>query len=379
MKLLINESKIDWTSPQSHYFFNTRHPQALEFRKIAQQIPILKKHIYLYTSSYSKICLLSKKALLFSARLVNQNLQASSKDRWLICLPFFHVSGISILARVFLSRSSYFIQEGAWNPYVFRKRIQEEKITLSSVVPTQIYDLVQKGLTAPKSLRVLLVGGDYLSPDIYKKARELFWPLLICYGATETCSQIASSSLDSLKENTFPKMKILPSIQVESVQKKKDGYGFLKVKSQALVSAYFDLEKRKIYDPKDKEACFVLKDFALLKENHLKIRTRFKEQIKILGESVNLQKLRLKLKELSQKQGIESFLLSIPDKRRGCCLSLLGFAGHFEKLSFLAKQFNQEVSGYEKIQNLYLIFQTSQYRFLKLKPEFFLEKLGLKK
>jgi len=200
MKLLINNIQIDWQSEQSHYFFNPQHPRADDFKKIALKAPVLKSHIYLYTSGGSKICLLSKKALLHSARLANQNLQAGSKDKWLISLPFYHVGGISILARAFLSGSSYSIQDGGWNPMSFKNHIEREKITLSSLVPTQVYDLLQEGLKAPSSLRALLVGGDFLPPSFYQKSRNLGWPLLPCYGATETSSHIAAAELSFLKE-----------------------------------------------------------------------------------------------------------------------------------------------------------------------------------
>ena len=373
MKLLVNDINIDWTNSQSHYFFNIKHPKALEFEKTARQVPVLESHIYLYTSSYSKICLLSKKAILFSAGLANQNLKANDKDKWLISLPFFHVSGISILARAFLTGSPRFIQKGAWNPCVFKETIQKKGVTLSSLVPTQVYDLIQQNLSAPKSLRAVLVGGDYLSSSIYKKARELGWPLMICYGATETCSHIASSSLASLREKSRPKMKLLSCIQAYPVQKTSCGYAFLKIKSQGLASAYFDLKQRKLYDPKEEGNSFILKDFLLLKGKRLEVLSFVPDRVKILGERVDLKKLQAFLAKLSQEQNIKSCLMHVPDERRGCRLVLLGSVDHFEKLSYLVRQFNHRVSGYEKIQSLYLLSQFSPDHFVKLKPELFLE------
>ena len=51
------------------------------------------------------------------------------------------------------------------------------------------------------------MGGSALSPFLYKKAKSLGWPILICYGMTESGSQIACSSLKSIKQKSFPKMK----------------------------------------------------------------------------------------------------------------------------------------------------------------------------
>ena len=284
MKLLINNIQIDWQSEQSHYFFNPQHPRADDFKKTALKAPVLKSHIYLYTSGASKICLLSKKALLHSAHLANQNLQASSKDKWLISLPFYHVSGISILARAFLSGSSYSIQDGGWNPNSFKNQIEREKITLSSLVPTQVYDLLQEGLKSPSSLRALLVGGDFLSSSFYQKSRDLGWPLLPCYGATETSSHIAVAELSSLKKKSKPLMKLLEGVEVFPYQKKEDEKinsqkakvkkiktDFFKVKTQGLLTAYFNLKSEKLFDPKDKEGKFLLEDRLAFKNNILTV------------------------------------------------------------------------------------------------------------
>ena len=373
-QLLINESRIDWQSGKSHYFFNTRHPRADEFEKLAHEIPILKAHIYLYTSSYSKICLLSKKALLFSARLANQNLQASSKDRWLISLPFYHVSGLSILARAFLSESSFVIQNKNWSPLSFQQIIEKEKITLSSLIPTQVYDLTQNNLKAPSCLRALLVGGDSLSTALYKKAKNLGWPLLPCYGATETSSHIAAASLDSLKKKSFPEiqteMKLLEGIEIYPLQKK----GSFKVKSKGLLTAYFDLKSQRLFDPKEEEGSFFLEDQLSLKKNSLKVESSAVDQIKILGEKVNLKSLRLELKKL--KGGLPAFLLPLPDKRRAWSLVLVGEIKDFEELFSVMKQYNKQVLAYERIQALYFLDQALQNEFLKLKSELVLEKLG---
>ena len=134
-----------------------------------------------------------------SARVVNRHLKCVAGDRWLIALPLTHVAGIAVLARSFCGSFSIVKMPGAWNPKVFQNVLKTEKITLSALVPAQVYDVVGSGLSAPDSLRAVLVGGGALSPSLYRKARGLGWPLLPSYGLTELCSQAAVAGLSSVK------------------------------------------------------------------------------------------------------------------------------------------------------------------------------------
>jgi len=377
-KLLINELKINWKGNQSHYFYNPKHPQVALFKKSADRLPFLKAHIYLYTSSGSKICLLSKKAFLSAARRANQNLQASSKDKWLISLPLFHVGGLSVLARAFLSNSTISFQRKDWNPNTFQKQIGREKITLSSLVPTQVYDLVQQGLKCPSSLRALLVGGDHLLPSLYKKARKLGWPLLPCYGATETSSHIAAADLNSLNKTSFPDMKLLKGIKLYPV--KKSGHDFLKIKTAGLLTAYFDLNSRKLYDPKDDQGRLLLEDSLSLKKKFLKVESSFPnqtpDQIKILGEKVNFKALSLKLKRLLEGEKLKAYLVPLPDERRAWSLALIGEIKNFEAVFSVLTRYNQQAVEYERIQSLYFLDQEPQSQFVKVKTKILMKKLG---
>ena len=374
-KLSINSTEIDWESEQSHYFFNPLHPQAVQLQKKAQEVPFLTAHLYLYSSSASKICLLSKKAFLSSAQKANQNLQAVSQDRWLISLPFYHVSGLSILARAFLSKSTYFIQESAWSPELFHQTIKKNKITLSALIPTQVYDLIKKNLKSPPSLRALLVGGDFLSPSLYQKARNLNWPILPCYGTTETSSHIAAADLNSLKSKDFPEMKLLKGIEIKALQKKQPC--LFKIKTDSLLSAYFDLKNHKFYDPKDKEGFFLLENQLSFKKPCLNVHKTNSPVLKILGEKVDLNSLKILLKKHLEKEAhLQAFLLALPEKRRTWNLVLVGEAKDFKKLFYLMKNFNQEVLAYERLQALYFLAEAPRHQFLKIKKELLSKQLG---
>src|SRR5690349_2632783 len=99
---------IDWTSAESHVLLNPRMPREEEMR-LRSFVTDLPGHLWLSTSGTTgalKLTALSKQAMLASAAAVNRHLQSNAKDVWYCVLPLFHVGGLGILARAFLSGAS---------------------------------------------------------------------------------------------------------------------------------------------------------------------------------------------------------------------------------------------------------------------------------
>ena len=207
----VNPLEVNWESESSCLFFNDRHGQKDLFTTYILKLPQLKSHVWLTTSGRvsQKWVALSKKALLTSAEAVNKHLDVTSKDKWGLLLPLFHVGGLSILARAYLSQSACFTYDKKWSAKSFVAFLNEHKITLSSLVPTQVYDVVKAGLSCPPFVRAIVVGGENLSQSLYKAARGLNWPLLPSYGLTECSSQVATAEINSLNKKEYPPMKVL--------------------------------------------------------------------------------------------------------------------------------------------------------------------------
>ncbi|TLD69374.1 hypothetical protein FEM03_18575 [Phragmitibacter flavus] len=154
---------------------------------------------------------LSHAALVSSAQAVNHHLEATANDRWLICLPLHHVGGFSILTRCQQSGATFFHDTEKWNPTRFAQLCAEQNITLTSLVPTQIFDLVQQKLEAPSTLRAIVVGGGALNCQLGQQAQTLGWPVLQSYGMTESASQIATAPLAQLHQGFDPdSLEVLP-------------------------------------------------------------------------------------------------------------------------------------------------------------------------
>lgn len=144
-----------------------------------------EQHILLFTSGSSgtpKIACLTKEQFLKSAKSSIALLGLEpGKSCYLLSVPLFHVSGLSILFRCLSIGASITLEN-------------DQQITHISLVPTQLLRLIkeEKKNLYPK-LQCLLLGGAPLGEDLLKKALEINLPIRTTYGMTETASQVTMS------------------------------------------------------------------------------------------------------------------------------------------------------------------------------------------
>jgi len=114
------------------------------------------------------------------------------EDRWLCTLPLSHVGGLSILIRSAIYGTTVVLHE-RFDAEAAKRAIEQDKITLVSLVPTTLERLLDAGLDAPHDLRVALIGGGPLAPALAMRAKQAGIPVAQTYGMTEACSQVATS------------------------------------------------------------------------------------------------------------------------------------------------------------------------------------------
>jgi O-succinylbenzoic acid--CoA ligase len=299
---------------------------------------------------------------------VNHHLEVTPQDRWIIALPLYHVGGFSILARCHASGSTYFHMSERWTPHRFTNSCYQEKVTLASLVPAQVYDLVKAGLQAPPGLRAVVVGGGALAKDLGERALGMGWPVLQSYGMTEACSQIATEPVDHLHSGFDPdSLEVLPNWEVQV----NDG-GTLTVRGPALASGY--AVKHKEVDahpegrrnrehsfpawtwvPLDPERGLVTRDHVQLwwhgTRQFLRFIGRHSSFVKVLGELVNLAALQARLEGAAMASGLafgSAVIFPVPDERKETRLLLVG-AHSQEKLDALRQEFNNLSIGCERL------------------------------
>jgi o-succinylbenzoate---CoA ligase len=363
-------SKIHWDGDQSFILHNPSIQLGSHEKSLSDLLP---DHIWLTTSGTTaarKWVGLSKTAVLTSAAAVNRHLGAQASDRWLNYLPVFHVGGLGIFARAHLSGAAVVdLSERRWSVADFLTAL--EGVTLTSLVATQVYDLVNAKAHAPSTLRAVIVGGGALSDELYEQAKGLGWRLLPSYGLTECASQVATAKLTG----DSPALELL-----DHVECRLDSTGRLSMRSQALFSGYAAWVERNwvIQDPKF-DGWFTTEDRAELHMRFLKPLGRVDDQVKISGELVDIAKLQLTLDALKFEMNLrgEAMIVICPDERRGNQLDLVVSHIEFHKAKNLQYQFNQRVLGYERATCLYILKQIPRTQAGKVQRLRLLELLGL--
>ena len=364
---------ISWDSLDNHVLLNPRFPFDERIRLLTIQ-HTLQGHIFLTTSGSSgqipKWVALSKNAFLVSAKAVNKHLQSHSLDVWLNPLPEFHVGGLGILARAHLSGAGIIDFKQIcpkWNPFQFHEAIQKHQVTLSALVPAQVFDLVTNHLQAPLTLRGIIVGGGALQEAVYARALELGWPLLPSYGLTECASQVATAA--------FNNRHLIPLEHVEAAIED----GWIKLKSPSLLTGYgiFAEGKWDFIDPK-KEGWFVTEDRGILDQGLLKVLGREENFVKIGGESTNLQRLEKILEEIKFQYEIQDdlALAAVPDPRLGHSIHLVVTETDDGRIQPLIDEFQKSVLPFERIRKVHHVKEIPRSPLKKLIRQELLNLIG---
>ena len=291
-----------------------------------------------------KLVCLSRAALLASAKAVNEHLQVTANDRWLCALPTFHVGGFGIWARGYLSKSTVLTAPVKWNPVKFSGLCAAEKITLTSLVPTQVFDLVQAKLRCPRTIRAVIVGGGALDDELGNQAREMGWPVLQSYGMTEAGSQIATQPLEALVSpfGNSP-IDVLPCWEIRANLDDR-----FEISGPALFRGYAGEAEQSNW--------FLTDDFGSVEGRKVTVLGRDSRTIKILGELVNLDRLEVVLRRLAGEKAPHVALTNRPDPRAGQKIALVAEAPMGESdVRELVMQFAEQVTPFEQIQETILV------------------------
>lgn len=261
------------------------------------------------SSGEAKWVLHSKESLLEHAVLVNTRLGITGEDVLGLTLPTYHVGGLGVIARGLVSGARVVEANGKWSASGYLEFLVKNEVSITSLVPTQVVDIVAAGLLCPDSVRVVVVGGGSLDSCVRDEASDLGWPLSESYGMTETGSQIANGGfIESGYLNLIDGWQVRLSVD-----------GLLEVKGDCLLKGYLvgSVGEWKMVDPKV-GGWFTTSDRVDLLERDgrvgLKFLGRSDQQVKILGELVDVSALERRLREEVKD---EIYLVVLPDERRG--------------------------------------------------------------
>lgn len=219
-------------------------------------------------------------AHLASASGVVDAMNFTRHDRWLLSLPLFHVSGQAIVWRWLLRGAGLVLADGL----ALHRAL--EHCTFASLVPTQLWRLLQQSQLPPR-LRTVLLGGAAIPQALTQQAEARGIACWCGYGMTETASTVAAKRAD--KRSGVGRALAGHQIQVT--------HGEVLLKSPALACGYW--RNGDLLPLTDADGWFASKDGGRLEQGELMLTGRLDNQFFSAGEGI-------------QPEEIESVLLSHP-------------------------------------------------------------------
>jgi len=120
------------------------------------------------------------------------NLGVDPGERWLCCVPLFHVSGLSILLRSAIYGTTAIVHDG-FDVDRVAESLQRDEVSIVSLVTTMLTRLLDAGAAIERP-RALLVGGGPIPEEVLDEALALGATVVQTYGLTEACSQVTTLS-----------------------------------------------------------------------------------------------------------------------------------------------------------------------------------------
>ena len=163
----------------------------------------------------------------------------SEQDNWLMVLPLFHVSGLSILMRSLYNGTAMTIMESYDEEQVLQY-IHDGRINMMSLVPTILKNLEPR--ITHHQLRVILLGGEFIPRPLVDACVAKQLPIYKTYGMTETFSQSVTMPVLSNLNKLDSVGKPLPRMTVHIVNPDVDGVGEIHLNGLMVMSGYINRE-----------------------------------------------------------------------------------------------------------------------------------------
>jgi len=292
-------------------------------------------HLY-YTSGTTgkpKGVMLTHKNVCSHALAAIAELRLCDTDNWMHVAPLFHLADAWASFAVTWVGGKHVVV-GDFEPPIVLAAIQEERITLTNMIPTTLNMLINtRGVEAYdfSSLRVLLSGGSPIAPEVVRKVMDTFkCDYIQTYGMTETSPYLTVSILKenlahlSREEQFFYKAKTgRPFIGVllkvirdngEEVEPDDREVGEIIVKGDIVTKGYWN-------NPEETSRSIIngwlhTGDLAVMdKEGYVNIVDRKKDMIITGGENVYSTEVENML--YTHPAVLEAAVIGIPDPKWG--------------------------------------------------------------
>jgi O-succinylbenzoic acid--CoA ligase len=138
-----------------------------------------------------------------NAQASAQNLGGGADQRWLACLPLYHVGGLAMVTRTARYGAELILHSG-FEADAVNASIEADAITHLSLVENALTRMLaaREGKPFTPAPRAALIGGGPVSAELLEQARLARLPVLHTYGLTEATSQVTTERMGAADGRT---------------------------------------------------------------------------------------------------------------------------------------------------------------------------------
>ena len=224
-------------------------------------------------------------------------------DLWLLSLPLFHIGGYAIALRCFLAGAAVALPSPQRS---LAEQLCQQPVSHLSLVPTQLYRLVQAGFSLRQSrVRHLLLGGAAIPPDLVSRCQQQGLSPYVSYGLSEMASQVCTRHAGANSNNTGTP---LPGREVMIRN------GEICVRGETLFAGYY--RQGELTLPLDEEGWFHTGDLGEFNsEDELIICGRIGNRFISGGENIQPEEIEQQL--LTHPAILQAMVVAVPDAEWG--------------------------------------------------------------
>lgn len=150
------------------------------------------------------------------------NLGHYPSDRWLACLPLFHIGGLAILFRSIINGTGVILHR-RFDANIINRSIREDDVTIISVVAIMLQRMLTTLATNdqagyPAHLRCVLLGGGPTPRPLLEACAARAIPVVQTYGLTESCSQAVTLAPDDALRKSGSAGRPLSPVQLRIME-----------------------------------------------------------------------------------------------------------------------------------------------------------------
>ena len=166
-------------------------------------------------------------------------LGVEEEDNWLVVLPMFHVSGLSIILRTLYNGTRAIIHE-KFSEQVVLDALETKEVTMVSLVPTVLQRIVER-IQSP-TLRAILLGGEFIPMPLLQECVQRELPVYKTYGMSETFAQSTTFSIREYPNKLASVGYPLEGVTIDIRNPDEEGVGEVWLSSPMLMRGYLNKE-----------------------------------------------------------------------------------------------------------------------------------------